>query len=283
MSAATRLSTFTNDGLTFDVIDEGPLDGPVIVALHGFPERADSWSGVIPILTAAGFRVLAPDQRGYSTRARPQGIRNYSIDRLSADVLALAKQAKAPKFHVLGHDWGAAVAWHLAGNHIENVLSVSALSVPPMQALLRALPRGQALLSWYMGFFQIPKLPEWIVRVHNGWVIRKVLGPYADMSEAMIEKTVMLSKEPGAITAAMNWYRALRFWAFAKSARIRVPALFIWGDRDSAMGRTAAIGAGRFIDGPYRFEILDGASHWLSEERPAEIAELVLEHVRQHP
>lgn len=282
MSTATRLSTFTNDGLTFEVIDEGPLDGPVIVALHGFPERADTWSGVIPILSDAGFRVLAPNQRGYSPDARPKGIKNYTIDRLAADILALADQAGVAKFHVLGHDWGAAVAWQLAGRHSKHIRSVSALSVPPVRALLRALPRGQVLLSWYMGFFQIPKLPEWTLTVHDSWILRKVLGPSEDMSDALITKTVALSQEPGAITAAMNWYRALRFWVLARPQRIHAPVLFIWGNQDSAIGRAAAVGARKCIDGPYRFEVLDGTSHWIPEERPSETAALVIQHINQH-
>ncbi|MDM2428146.1 alpha/beta fold hydrolase, partial [Mycobacteroides abscessus] len=214
--------------------------------------------------------------------ARPVGIRNYAIDKLAGDILALADQAGITRFHVLGHDWGAAVAWHLAGNHSAHVMTVSALSVPPIQAFLRALPRGQVVLSWYMGFFQIPKLPEWLVTVGNGWVTRKILGPYADMSNDMIRDTLAMAREPGAITAALNWYRGLRYWLLKKPARIHTPTLFVWSNRDSAVGRTAAHGAGRYVDGPYHFEILDDTSHWIPAERPTETASLVIGHARRY-
>lgn len=276
------LTTFTNEGLVFNVIDDGPPEGPVIIALHGFPERAKCWQGVIPKLTKAGFRVLAPDQRGYSSGARPSGIRSYALDKLAADVLALADQAGAEKFHVLGHDWGATVAWQLAGHNADRLITISALSGPPLQAFTAALPKGQALRSWYMLLFQLPKLPEWLLTVCNGWGTREILGPYTGMSRKMVETTIDLMREPGLATAAINWYRARRYRASSKPCRIAVPTLFVWGDMDTTIGYEAASGTGRFIDAPYHFEILEGVSHWIPTERPVETAELVLEHIRAH-
>lgn len=238
----TRLATFTNDGLTFDVIDEGLLDGPVIIVLHGFPERAESWRGVIPALAEGGLRVLVPDQRGYSPNARPVGVRNYALDKLAGDVIALADQAGAAKFHVLGHDWGATVAWQLAGHNAARLGTVSALSGPPLQAFAAALPMGQALRSWYMLLFQLPELPEWLLAARNGWGTRKIFGPYSGMSEKTIASTISLMREPGAATGAINWYRARRYRASSKPARIAVPALFVWGDGDTTIGREAASG-----------------------------------------
>ncbi|MFV8308339.1 alpha/beta fold hydrolase [Mycobacteroides chelonae] len=280
MSAATRLSTFTNDGLTFDVIDEGPLDGPVIVALHGFPERADSWSGVIPILTAAGFRVLAPDQRGYSPGARPKGVRNYTLDKLAGDILALADQAEVPKFHVLGHDWGAAVAWQLAGQHADRVITASILSVPHPRAFLAALPRGQILKSWYMLFFQIPWLPE-RQTTGNGLLVRK-LARDMRLSDAKVKETLELAREPGAATATINWYRAMRYAKPSGPGQVQIPTLYVWSTDDAALGRRAAENTAKYVDGPYRFEVLDGVSHWIAAERPSETAALVLEHIKAH-
>ncbi|MBV0916868.1 alpha/beta fold hydrolase [Mycobacteroides chelonae] len=279
---AKRLAAFTNDGLIFDVIDEGPLDAPVIIALHGFPESGGCWQDVTPALTKAGFRVLAPDQRGYSPGARPVGTRSYALDKLASDILALADQAGAAKFHVLGHDWGATLAWQLAGYHADRLLTVSALSGPPLQAFAAALPRGQALRSWYMLLFQLPKLPEWLLMAGDGWGLRKIFGPYTGMSEQTIRTTISLLGQSGAATAAINWYRARRHRAASKPARIAVPTLFVWGDRDTTIGRAAADGTAGFIDAPYRFEIFEGASHWVVQERPVETAALVLQHIERY-
>ncbi|MGH9094055.1 MAG: alpha/beta fold hydrolase, partial [Acidimicrobiales bacterium] len=125
---------FPRDGLTFDVTDTGEPDGQVVVLLHGFPEDRSSWTGVIPALTGAGFRVLAPDLRGYSPGARPRGRRAYALRQSAADVLALADAAGADQLHVVGHDWGAALAWFLAARHPERVRTLSALSVPHTEA-----------------------------------------------------------------------------------------------------------------------------------------------------
>ena len=134
MAEPRRLRQFHNEGLTFDVVDEGPLDGPVVVALHGFPQTSHSWAGVVPFLTEAGYRVLAPDQRGYSPGARPKGIKHYQLARLTEDVVALADQAGAERFDVLSHDWGAAVAWGLASARPDRVRTLTALSVPHLRA-----------------------------------------------------------------------------------------------------------------------------------------------------
>lgn len=282
MNPAARLTAFTHDELTFSVIDEGPLDGPVIVALHGFSQCGNSWQGIVPVLTEAGFRVLAPDQRGYAPGARPDGVRSYTLDKLAGDILALADQAGAAKFHVLGHDWGATVAWHLAGYHADRVRTVSALAGPPLQAFVAALLRGQALRSWYMLIFQLPKLPEWLLTASNGWGIRKVFGPYTGMTTSIVETTITLMQETGVATAAINWYRARRYRGSSKPARITVPTLFVWGDRDSTIVHAAASRAGDFVDAPYRFAVLEGVSHWIAQERPAETAELVLQHLATH-
>ncbi|MFD6196726.1 alpha/beta fold hydrolase [Mycobacteriaceae bacterium NPDC060252] len=277
-----RLSCFTNDGLTFDVIDEGPLDGPPIVALHGFPERASSWRGMIPLFTAAGFRVLAPDQRGYSPGARPKGVRNYALDKLTGDVLALANQAGITKFHVLGHDWGAGVAWQLAGHHADRVSTASILSVPHPRAFMKTMLRGQILRSWHMGLFQLPWLPEWLTTVGNGWVIRKFGASWMRMSDSLIAQIRTLSWEPGAATATLNWYRALRYSLRHVTGRIAIPTLYVWSTDDLALGRAAAEATGDYIDGPYQFEVLHGVSHWIPEETPHTTAETVIAHIRKH-
>jgi pimeloyl-ACP methyl ester carboxylesterase len=275
-----RLTSFYSEGLAFTVRDRGPIDGPVVIALHGFPQTSDCWSGVTPLLVAAGYRVLAPDQRGYAAGARPRNLRSYRMASLAGDVLALADAAGAARFHLLGHDWGAAVSWWLAGRHADRVASLSAVSVPHPAALRRALVGVQLLRSWYMGAFQVPVLPELLLRARGGAVARRLLGG-TGMPDP--EAAVRLLGDPRAATGALNWYRALRLRGQLDAGRTRAPTLFVWSDGDAAIGRRAAEGAAEFVSAPYRFQVLAGASHWIPEERPAELAAAVLEHLAAHP
>jgi pimeloyl-ACP methyl ester carboxylesterase len=276
---AQRLTQFDHDGYRFDVRDEGPLDGPVIIALHGWPQTSASWDGVIPQLTAAGLRVLAPDQRGYSPGARPQNIEAYRMHHLAGDVLALADAAGADTFHLLGHDWGGGVAWYLGAWHPDRVRTLSVLSIPHPRALAAAMKGRQALRSSYIAFFQLPRLPELLLRVRSGAGARRLLrrsgAPDPDQS-------VRLLAQPGAATATLNWYRALRIRSVRTPGMITVPTLFVWSDEDAALDRRGAEDTARWVSGPYRFEVLTGVSHWIPEERPQEVAELVLAHVRAH-
>lgn len=275
-----RLTSFTSDGLTFDLRDEGPLDGPVVVALHGFPQTSASWAGVVPPLVAAGFRVLAPDQRGYSPGARPADVPSYALAALVGDVLALADAAGADRFHVVGHDWGAAVGWALAGQHADRVATLTAVSVPHPASLVRSFVGGQALRSWYMLLFQVPGLAERLFRARDGAVVRRML---AGTGMPDPEPSVRLLADPRAATATLNWYRAIRLPGNVRAGRTRVPTLYVWSDRDTALGRRAAEGTAACVDGPYRFVVLPGVSHWVPEERPAELAALLLEHLAAHP
>jgi pimeloyl-ACP methyl ester carboxylesterase len=283
-NTSARLQTFTNDGLVFDVIDEGPRDGPVIVALHGFPQRAESYRAMIPSLIEAGFRVLAPDQRGYSPDARPKGIRRYAVDQLVADVLALADQADLATFHVLGHDLGALVAWELAAKHPDRILTVTALSVPHPRAFLAALLRGQVFRSWYIILFQLPWLPEQLIRWADtradGWMARKLTSAIK-MSAVAYEETCALWREPGAATATVNWYRAMRPRTVILG-KIRIPTLYVWSTEDCTLGRAAAQLTANYVEGAYRFEVLQGVSHWIPEERPREVAAMVIAHISKH-
>jgi pimeloyl-ACP methyl ester carboxylesterase len=277
-----RLTGFASEGLAFTVHDTGPLDGPVVIALHGFPQNAACWSRVAPLLVDAGYRVLALDQRGYAEGARPQDVRSYAMTTLAGDVLALADAAGAERFHVLGHDWGAAVAWWLGGNAADRVVSLSAVSVPHPAALRRALLGTQLLRSWYMLAFQLPALPERVLRARRGAFARRLLRS-TGMRDPGPAAAAALLADPRTATGSLNWYRALRLRGQLGAGRTRVPALFVWSDRDTAIGRRAAEAAGDFVNGPYRFEVLAGASHWIPEDRPAELAALVLEHLAAHP
>ena len=273
----TRLESYVNDGLRFDVRDDGPLDGDVIIALHGFPQTSASWATVTPVLTAAGLRVLAPDQRGYSPAARPRDVRAYGLARLAADVLALADAAAVERFHLLGHDWGGGVAWQLAATYPDRARTLSVASTPHPRAMLAAMRGTQALRSWYMGFFQLPRLPEFVLTRRNGATLRR-LATRSGLPDP--DATVRLMLQPGAATATLNWYRAMFAPGTTRPGEVHIPVLYVWSDGDGALGRRAVELTRRWVSGPYRFvELTGGASHWIPEERGAEFAELVLANV----
>jgi pimeloyl-ACP methyl ester carboxylesterase len=276
-----RLVTFTNDDLRFDVIDQGPENGEVIVALHGFPQLSTCWDAVMPALTGAGYRVLAPDQRGYSPGARPARAKNYQLDRLGGDVLALADAADADRVHLLGHDWGGAVAWYLASRRPDRVRSLSVVSTPHPRALRKALRGRQLLKSWYMPLVQLPWVPELALRSRDAALTRRLLGRSGLPAIRQAEAAALLV-EPGAATATLNWYRAMRIRHAPGPGHVAVPTLYVWGDRDVALGRTAANFTADWVTGPYRFEVLAGASHWIPDQRPDQLANLVLAQVLRH-
>ncbi len=235
MAEAARIATYERGGLVFGVIDEGPLDGPPVVLLHGFPQRATSWAKVTPRLGEAGFRTYAPDQRGYAPGARPRGRRAYKGTELVDDVVALIDRIGAP-VHLVGHDWGAAVAWVVAARHADRVESLTAVSVGHTEAFKRALyTSDQALRSWYMGLFQLPYLPE---RLLSGeWFTRQFLGR-SGMTDEMIATYRREIVDQGALTGGLHWYRAIPFSLAEEVAAVSVPTTFVWSDgtRRSAGG-----------------------------------------------
>jgi pimeloyl-ACP methyl ester carboxylesterase len=276
------VDSFTRGGLVFDVRDGGPTDGAPVVLLHGFPQDATAFAAVADQLHPAGLRTLAPDQRGYSPGARPSGRAAYRLRDLTADVLALLDAAGLGSAHVVGHDWGGVVAWALAAWHPERVRTLSALSVPHPAAMTRAfVTSDQALRSWYMGLFQLPVLPERLLLAGDGAGLRRMLqagGVPPELSAHYVRRM----QEPGALTAALAWYRALPFDAGDPVGTVRVPTLHLWSTRDVALGRAATEQTRRFVDAPYRLEVLEGVPHFIPELAPGRVAELVTEHVRAH-
>ncbi len=273
------MNEYRNGDLIFDVRDEGPTDGEIVVLLHGFPETKESWDGVVPGLVQAGYRVLAPDQRGYSPRARPQGRRAYSADHLVSDVLALADAAGGQRFHVVGHDWGGAAAWYCAMWHPERVRTMTSLATPHPTAMARAkVSSSQLLRSWYMLFYQVPRLPEWSTRTAFGRRRFRDTLVRSGLPEEKLDRYMDLLGEPGAMTAAINWYRAIPFTPPSRLTPVIVPTLYVYATGDFALGSRAADLTGRYVTGPYRYERVD-ASHWLPEELPAVVTGMILEHV----
>ncbi|NII51640.1 alpha/beta fold hydrolase [Frigoribacterium endophyticum] len=275
-----RLTRYERDGLAFETTDSGPAEGEVVVLLHGFPATRASWRDVVPRLEAAGLRCLVPLLRGYSPGARPRGRRAYRSTELVADVVALLDQAGVDRAHVVGHDWGGAVAWKLAAERPDRVASLTVLSTPHPAALAASLISSlQALRSWYMVAFQLPWLPEALLRRRLAPVLRG-MGLPAERAE----EYAGAMRDSRALTGAIAWYRAL--WLPGGGARpslatgrVTVPTRYLWGHHDTALGRRAAELTERHVSGPYRFVELD-EGHWLPEVAPRVVAEAVLDAVR---
>jgi pimeloyl-ACP methyl ester carboxylesterase len=268
------MKQYSRGGLTFDYIDEGPADGPVVVLLHGFPQFNTSWNAVIERLTAEGYRCVAPNQRGYSPGARPRRRRDYVAPELVEDVHALLDEIGAERVHLVGHDWGALVAWAAAADIPDRLATVTSFSVPHPGAFLRALVTSrQGLMSWYMYFFQLPWLPERLIAGRVRGQLRATGLPAA----AADEYAAAMAR-PGALAGALGWYRGLPASRRDHIGRISVPTTYVWGRHDFALGRAAAQATGRFVSAAYLFVELD-AGHWLPENDAAEVAALTLDRV----
>jgi pimeloyl-ACP methyl ester carboxylesterase len=270
-----RLTRFERAGLTFDVRDTGPLDGDPVVLLHGFPERASSWDPVAARLHEHGLRCYAPDQRGYSPGARPRFRTSYRLPALVEDVVALVERIGRP-VHLVGHDWGATVAWGLAARRPDLVRTLTAVSVPHPAAYLRAcMGGGQLRGSWYFALFLLPFLPEWTARRRPerfDLALRK--GGMSVDDEARFRRDVVAY---GALSGGLAWYRALPLEPFGWArTRVRVPTTYVWSDRDVALTRRGADLCGRYVTGPYELVVLEGVSHWVPAQAPDRLAGAVL-------
>jgi len=278
------MEQYRRDDLTFDVREAGPPDGPVVVLLHGFPQHNDSWDAVIDRLTAQGYRCLAPNQRGYSPGARPPRRRDYRMSELVADVGALIDASGAQRVHLVGHDWGAAVAWAAAAEIPERLATVSPVSVPHPGAFIKSfITSRQGLASWYMYLFQLPRIPEWLLTRRNGAVISEFLQR-AGQTPAAAKRDARAMSEPGALTTAINWYRAIPLSDLrATNQKVSVPTLYVWSDQDVALLPKAAHDTARYVSGEYRFEILPDVSHWIPDDQPDKLADLLLDWFAAHP
>ena len=275
------MDTFRSGDLVFDVRDSGPADGEPVVLLHGFPQDSGAFDRMSPVLHSAGLRTLAPDQRGYSPGARPAGRSAYRLRAVVDDVLALLDAAGLSSAHVVGHDWGGIAGWALAAWHPWRVRTLTALSVPHPAAMSQALLHSdQALRSSYVGFFQLPAVPESVLLAGRGAVLRRMLRQ-GGLPEDAVDRYVDRMREPGALTAALNWYRALPL-SGSPVGTVRVPTLHVWGARDAFLGRAATEATREFVDAPYALEVLEDVDHWIPELAAERTGELVTAHVRTH-
>jgi pimeloyl-ACP methyl ester carboxylesterase len=268
--------------LTFDVRADGPDDGRPVLLLHGFPQTSASWAAVTPLLTQAGLRTYAPDQLGYSPGARPGEVGAYSAQNLAQVTCDLMTELGLPRADVVGHDWGANVAWTLAAWHPDRVRSLTAVSVPhpaAYTAAFRADPEQKERSAYIRLFWQEGKAEE-VLLADNARRLRRMLsgsdGETGVPAEAIDEYVAVLSA-PGALTAALNWYRAMS--SGNRVDRVGVPATYVWSDGDVAIGRTAAEACANYVTGDYRYVELPGVTHWIPEQAPEELASAILDRI----
>ena len=265
-------------GFRFNALVAGAADGDLVLFLHGFPEFGDAWRDVMQPIAEAGFRAVAVDQRGYSRGARPTDVSDYGIEHLLSDVRGFGDALGRRRFHLVGHDWGAFLAWAFAAKHSDRVQSLSTLSTPHPDAFLNAVEtdEDQKQRSRYISFFKMPDgAAESFFQADNYQHLRTVYQ--GKLSESAISQNIQRLAEPGALTAALNWYRALN--PKIRIGKIAVPTLYIWSTKDLALGESAARATAEYVVGPYCFEKLEGATHWLLQEAHDRVSALVLKHI----
>ncbi len=274
--------TFRNGPIELHAIAAGPLDGPVAILLHGFPEFWYSWHKQIEPLAAAGFRVIVPDQRGYNLSSKPLGAANYALSHLTSDILAIADQLGQDRIFLAGHDWGAAVAWSVALLHPQRIAKLAILNVPHPSVMLRYLKCNlrQIRRSWYMFLLQLPWLPELVFSSLDFRFGKNALlnssRPNTFSSDDLALYRAAWS-QPGALTATMNWYRAaFRYRTKFPDSTVHVPTRILWGERDAFLLSEMAHASLRYCDSAELYTFAD-ATHWLQHEEPARVSELLID------
>jgi pimeloyl-ACP methyl ester carboxylesterase len=267
---------------TFRALTSGPDEGRTVVLLHGFPQSAGEWRAQLDALGAAGYRCVAPDQRGYSPGARPETVEAYGIDHLVGDVLDLCDHLGVEQVDLVGHDWGAIVAWVMAARHPERLRTLTVVSVPHPEAFADAYASASSTqheMSSYIDVFRAPgDAGERMLLGDDGGGIQRMfehvgLGPEAAAEHAGVHG------EPGALTAGLNWYRATHPTMMRGVPPVAVPTLFVWSSADPAISREAADGCAQYVTGPFRYEVLEGVDHWVPELEADRLNELLLAHL----
>lgn len=273
------------NGVNLHVVQTGPEDGPLLILLHGFPDFWYGWRKQIDPLASAGYRLWIPDQRGYNLSDKPQGFMRYSRDELAKDVIGLIDAAGREKAVVIGHDWGAAVAWWAANLYPERVQKAVILNVPHHQIILDYLRTKPAQLSksWYIFYFQIPWLPELSARFGN-WKpmidsVQRSARP-GTFTESDLNEYRKAWSQPGAITAMINYYRAAPWARLPNDQRIKVLTLIIWGRQDPLLVDTLAQDSLAMCDDG-RLIYIDEATHWVHHEEAGRVNQLIIEFLTQ--
>ncbi len=268
----------------FDALAAGPAGGELLLMLHGFPQTASAYRAQIPVLAEAGYRVVAPNQRGYSPGARPQGAEHYQLASMVGDVFAMADALGYERFHLLGHDWGGAVAWVTATQGPDRVATLIVLSTPHPAAFAaaRSDPNSeQAKRSSYMQDLMAGGAADRLL-ANDAQLLRRIYAGPAIPPESVDEYLSVFSS-PDALVGALNWYRALSLPAPeappGPPPKIRVPTVYVWSTEDQAFARESAEASAEYVSGPYEFVVLEGVSHWIPEEAHAEVTDIILRHI----
>jgi len=268
----------STNGIQLHVVQAGPLDGKPVLLLHGFPEFWYGWRNQITPLAQAGFRVIVPDQRGYNLSDKPQSVKDYSIDRLARDITGLIDGLGYNRVFLAGHDWGAAVAWHVAATTPERLEKLVILNVPHPAVMMGTLRSGlrQVLKSWYIFFFQMRGLSEWLLsrRDYDGLLnMLKASAQPGTFNADNLEQYRNAYRQPGALTAMLNWYRAAFHAGIRRTKnpaeitpeRINVPTLILWGVKDVALSHEMAQpSADLCVQSELVF--FDRATHWVQHD-----------------
>jgi pimeloyl-ACP methyl ester carboxylesterase len=274
-----------SDGLILHAVAAGPADGPLAVLLHGFPEFWHSWHRQIPVLASAGFRVIAPDQRGYNLSDKPKGIDAYRQEALTADVAALLDWAGRDKAIIVGHDWGGSVAWRFAMDCAERVDKLVVMNAPHPVAFARELKRWpQRKRSWYMLYFRIPWLPETLFSLSPrrtvNYFFRKIAVRKDAFTDEDLREFAEAMGQPGALRAMIHWYRAAFRYRPTKRVRpIEAPTLLIWAKDDVALGVELTHGLEKWVP-DLKLHYVNDCGHWVQNEAPDEVNTALLEFLR---
>ena len=267
------MKNITLGELTFAVQDEG--DGPAVLLLHGFPDSHVLWRNQVPALLDAGYRVIAPDLRGFGDSSKPVGADKYGILDIAGDVVGILDSVGVDRAHVVGHDWGSALAWAMAAFLPDRVDHLVALSVGHPSAF-GAVGFEQRQRSWYMLLFQFEDIAEeWLSA--NDFANMRAWAHHPDMDQMAIDLA-----RPGALTAALNWYRANvhpRAWIQPPMAfpQVQAPTMGVWSSGDFALVEQGMTDSQQYIDGTWRYERVEGPGHWMQLEAPDQISALLLD------
>ena len=277
----------TSPALTFDAVTAGAPGAPLVLLLHGFAESMHCWRAEVTALAAAGYRAVAPGQRGYSPGARPDpaDTASYHIERLMEDAMAIAAASGGAdaRFHLVGHDWGGSIAWALADRYPNRLASLTVLSRRHPNAFNRALQMAdgeQARRSRHHTAFLEPDAGQVVLADDAKWLRERLAA--GGVPQEAIELHLSVLDNRDAMEAALAWYRA-RGAIRSPLGMIEVPTLYIWGDADDTVGRVAAEGTKEFVSAPYRFEVLPGGSHFVADQMPERVSELLLEQLAAYP
>lgn len=293
MPEKSRSTNIDTNGVRLHIVEAGPEDGELVILLHGFPEFWRGWAKQIDPLAEAGYRVVVPDQRGYNLSEKPEGVEAYQLDILAKDILGILSAYNREQAVVVGHDWGAAVAWHIATYYPQVVKKLVILNVPHPSVMMQVLRKSlkQLLKSWYIFFFQIPRFPEWVLSRSGYAAMRRMMVSSSNPGSFRapdLDYYVTAWSQPGALTAMLNWYRAIFRTSLGlgedketQDVRVWVPVLLIWGERDIALS-SAMVQPSLALCDDARLVYYEDATHWVQHDQADQVTQEILSFLSWH-